>query len=302
LSPQSVVLSICVNLFVLVATLVTSLYIGAESEQLTDLVLNVVALEFLLLLDDNCIDRNKCLLQIKLIAQSAAKQLVYEGVASTTQPEILRQLSRDPRSIEVKNRRKTYDAILKAAKSGNNVVVTESTPGLQMINFYCRAITSPVTIDMFSTWPTEYAHTAYAICYEVFLKSVFIATMKNASSVTSSVAATASSAARRVSMIVSKEDLSKALAGIDTTQPLTSSEKPNNEESKPENKEKTLSQRFKESCQFLFWFSMSSVFFSSYLLSELFRALILFVFLPIKSPVILAVLGCYITAYAAKCI
>jgi hypothetical protein len=172
LSPKAIILSICVNFAVLVITLTASLYVCVQSDSLTELVLNTVALEFLLTLDDNCIDRSKVLLQIKQIAQSAAKQLVYEGVCYSPEPEILKQLSTNEREIDNRKRtRQGITALTKRKKDG--FAFTQMTPGLAIISNYNRAIHSPININIFINYPEVYLRTAYQLCYEVFLMDYF---------------------------------------------------------------------------------------------------------------------------------
>ena len=201
LSPGSIVTSVCLNYIVLAMTLMTSLYICVQSATLTDLVLNTVALEFLLTLDDNCIDRNKALLQIKLIAQSAAKQLVREGVCSSDDPMVIKQLEDELNHIEfpseiTENQAITRDAIGKLQGKRRVLLkdVQKMTPGLVMISNYHRAIYSPITMKSYIMYYVDVAWVAYEVCREVFVMETLKAMVhfdifKFLSTVPSSVAA-----------------------------------------------------------------------------------------------------------------
>ena len=285
LSPRAIVLSICINFAVLFTTLTTSLYICVQSDSLTDLVLNTVALEFLLTLDDNCIDRNKSLLQIKQIALKAAKQLVYEGVCTSADPNILNELEMDDEaSLEVKNRNTTRESLSMLQSNEENIKLgnmERMTPGLSMIANFNRAIHSPVNMNAYIVYPVEWIRTAYELCYYVYFERLVVGEIKKAARLS------AVSVPKELARTDSTSSIGENGGMIDTTLAQ-----------KLANKLMGISQLFKTSMLSLGTFFL----FSLYLLSLVYRGLSFLFFLPLYFPPLIFVGGVYITIYATICI
>lgn len=268
------------------------MYVCVQSESLSDLVLNTVALEFLLTLDDNCIDTNKALLNIKLISQSAAKQMVYEGICRTNDPMIVAQLSHD--ETESENRKITRDALERNNHNKNEYALElmKITPGLRMVANYNKAIHSPISLDQFIHYPEVFFYSAYLISREVF----FVHALGEVSQIARHIGTQANKVRRASTTLVT------GLYTSDVNPTIIDNEQFVNQKGRKMIKAPSMYWRAKKFCIRSFYSLSTFLFFGIYIATFLWSFFAFVFFLPLKIPMLLGLGGMYITAYATKCI
>ena len=168
ITPQNMITSLLINFVSLVITIAASFFVSIQSQTLTEVVLNAVALEFILLLDESCVDMKKALTRLSLRAETAAVTLVVEGVCLPTNDR-LRKAMDESSTDEHRSREITQEVMGDYVQTGTLSLTTVQTPGILMMKNYIRGFSAPTSISKSLHWFVSYTYVLFALHEALFL-------------------------------------------------------------------------------------------------------------------------------------